>query len=270
MKNDATIQTAATLAFNRQAPVFDSLYGQDTIIRYKRQRVREHIESFLSANSKILELNAGTGEDAVYFAKFGHFVHATDVSDVMLQQLREKVQLHDVSQHVSTELCSYLELATLKNAGPFDHIFSNFAGLNCTDRLKDVLSQFDRLLKPGGTCTLVILPKFCLWETMLLFKGKFRTAFRRFAGKKGAKAHIESEHFRCWYYNPGYVRKQLGHSFRMEKLEGLCTIVPPSYMEGFAEKHPKLFRRLVKWEQKLKGWWPFRCWGDYYIVTFRK
>ena len=99
------------------------------------------------------------------------------------------------------------------NRGPYDLIFSNFAGLNCTNELDKVLQSFDSLLKPGGIVTLVILPKFCLWEFLLLFKGKFKTAFRRFSGSKGAKAHIEGEYFRCWYYNPSFIRKHLKNSF---------------------------------------------------------
>ena len=74
-------------------------------------------------------------------------------------------------------------LDNLKNRGPYDHIFSNFAGLNCTDELNKVLDSFNCLLKPGGFVTLVILPKFCLWEFLLLFKGKFKL-LSRFAGRK--------------------------------------------------------------------------------------
>lgn len=265
-----TIQNPATIAFNRQAPVFDSIYGLDTIIRYKRTRVREHVQHFLEPQSNILELNAGTGEDAIYFASLGHRVHATDISPAMQAVLTEKVKASGYTHRISSEICSYAELELLTHPQEFDHIFSNFAGLNCTDKLDKVLESFYHLLKPGGTCTLVVLPKFCLWETLLLFRGKFSTAFRRFTGKKGAKAHIEGVHFRCWYYNPGYLRKHLGIEFSMEKLEGLCTIVPPSYMEGFAEKHPRLYKFLVNWENRLKSVWPFRVCGDYYIVTFRK
>ncbi len=67
-------------------------------------------------------------------------------------------------------------------------IFSNFAGLNCTGKLDQVLLSFDPLLKPGGLVTLVLLPPFCVWETALVLKGKFKTAFRRFFSKKGVKS----------------------------------------------------------------------------------
>jgi len=257
-------------AFDKQAKVFDQLYSADMIIRYKRERVRAQVEKWLKPGSRILELNAGTGEDAVYFAGKGHYVHATDISASMLDHLEEKSKASGLKEMISSEKCSYTDLGQLKDAGPFDLVFSNFAGLNCTPELDKVLHDLPSLLKPGGLATLVILPRFCLWEFLLLFRGRFRTAFRRFSGKKGTKAHIEGEYFRCWYYNPSYVIKLLKKNFKVLSLEGLCTLVPPSYFEHFGEKHPRLFRFLKKKENKLKDKWPWRSMGDYYIITLRK
>lgn len=262
-------QQAAT-AFNKQSAIFDDIYSTNTIIQYKRKRVRDHVEKLINPNSKILELNAGTGEDAVYFAKQGHHIHATDISEGMQKILSQKIISAGVKNNITTELCSFIQLENLQNKGPYDLIFSNFAGLNCTDELAKVLRSFSPLLKPGSIVTLVILPKFCLWETSLLLRGKFKTAFRRFFSKKGRKAHIEGEYFYCWYYNPAFVKKCLQDDFKILSLEGLCTIVPPSYIENFAEKHPSVYKFLKKWEDKLKGKWPWRSIGDYYIISLQK
>jgi ubiquinone/menaquinone biosynthesis C-methylase UbiE len=263
-------ELAAAAAFSKQAPIFDELYAGDIIIQYKRKRVRDHVLRYLPPESNILELNAGTGDDAVFFAQQGHRVHATDISDIMQHMLKEKIRLTDLEGSVSTELRSFTDLKHLFNRGPYDLIFSNFAGLNCTNKLQDVLHSFNGLLKPGGLVTLVILPKFCLWEFSLLFRGKFKTAFRRMTGKKGAKAHIEGEFFRCWYYNPSFVKASLEGSFTVVNIEGLCTLVPPSYIEKFAEKHPGTYNYLQKKEDKLKDRWPWKNIGDYYIITLRK
>ena len=263
-------ETATTLAFDRQAPVFDQLYRNDTIIQYKRKRVRDHMEKFLVPGSSILELNAGTGEDAVYFAGKGHHVHATDMAPGMLSVLTTKVEQHQPGGRVTTELRSFTALKHLQQRGPYDHIFSNFAGLNCTSELTAVLDSFDTLLRPGGYVTLVLLPRFCFWEMLLLFRGKFKTAFRRFSDKNGAAAKVEGIPFRCWYYNPSFIRKHLKKTFELVALEGLCTLVPPSYLQGFPEKHPKIYQSLVKKENKWKANWPWTTVGDYYIITLRK
>src|SRR5262249_19326722 len=114
-------------AFTRQSSVFDAIYTPDKIIQYKRQRVRQHVEQLLKQSSHILELNAGTGEDAIYFAQQSYIVHATDISEGMLGQLRGKVASHDLQDRISSEQCSYTELSRLQHKGPYDLIFSNFA-----------------------------------------------------------------------------------------------------------------------------------------------
>jgi len=267
---DMVYEQQAAAAFNKQSALFDEIYSANAIIQYKRKRVRDHVERFIKPQSKILELNAGTGEDAVYFAQHGHYVHATDISSGMQEVLSLKVLANALTAKVSFELCSFTQLENLKNKGPYDLIFSNFAGLNCTNELEKVLRSFSPLLNPGGIITLVLLPKFCLWEASLFIKGKFKAAFRRFFSAGGRRAHIEGEYFRCWYYDPSLIKKNLKKDFDLLALEGLCTLVPPSYVENFAKKHPKAFKVLKDKEDKWKAKWPWRSIGDYYIISFRK
>lgn len=260
----------AAAAFGKQSTVFDETYKHNTIVHYKRQRVRAVLQQVLRPHSHILELNSGTGEDAIWLAQQGHRVHATDVSAGMQQVLQQKVAAAGLTASISKELCSFTQLEHLQHQGPYDCIFSNFAGLNCTGELHKVLARFDALLTPGGVAVLVVLPSFCLWELLLLFKGKFKTAFRRLWSKKGVPAHLEGHHFTCWYYNPSYIQKALGAGFTTQVLEGLCTIVPPSYIEHFAERWPRLYPWLCRKEDQWKSSWPWQYWGDYYIIVLEK
>jgi len=270
MSTDVINELRSASAFNKQSAIFDEIYSGNTIIQYKRRRVREHVQQFLKPGSSILELNAGTGEDAIHFAEQGHWVHATDISVGMQSRLAEKVKQRQLETKITHEICSFTELPNLNRKGPYDLIFSNFAGLNCTDEIEMVLRSLKPLLKNNAVATLVLLPKFCLWETALAFKGKFKTAFRRFFSGRGRKAHIEGEYFLCWYYNPSYVKQILKSDFEVLSIEGLCTLVPPSYIENFAEKHPKTFHRLVTLENKWNKKWPWKSIGDYYIISLRK
>ena len=258
------------IAFNHQSAGFDDLYGLNTIIQYKRERVRERLLSYLKPESHILEINAGTGEDAVFLAKQGHWVHATDISEGMQDRLTEKVTNAGFSDKVSFERCSFTVLDRLKNKGPYDCIFSNFAGLNCTNQLGQILNGFDSLLKPGALVMMVILPKFCLWETLLFFRGKFKTATRRFFSSRGRMAKIDGFPFRCWYYSPGFIKRIMKDKYTLLGMEGLCTTVPPSYMENFPEKYPGIYSFLCRTEKKLCRKWPWNYIGDYYIASFIK
>jgi ubiquinone/menaquinone biosynthesis C-methylase UbiE len=257
-------------AFNGQSIIFDELYAGNEIIRYKRIRVRQHLMKYLSPASDILELNAGTGEDAIFLARLGHRVHATDISPGMQLKLSEKLNRESPAVNISQELCSFTALDRLQNKGPFDCIFSNFAGLNCTEKLEQVLLSFDSLLKPGGMVVLVILPKFSVWESLFVLKGKFKTATRRFFSTKGRKANIDGASFTCWYYSSRFIKRILNKKFDLVDEEGLCCLVPPSYVEKFPDNFPKIYSWLCKLEDRLKSHWPWKYIGDYYIISFRK
>lgn len=260
----------AAEAFNRQSSIFDALYSSNIIVNYKRKRVRSVVEKYVKSGSNILELNAGTGEDAIYFASKDYKVHATDIATGMQEILRKKASEYHLQNSITTEVCSFTELGKLKNRGPYDLIFSNFAGLNCTGDLQKVLTSFSDLLKPKGYVTLVVMPRFCLWEFLLLLKGNYKTALRRFRGKNGVQAHIEGVYFKCWYYSPRFISKCLKDEFETVSCEGLCTVVPPSYFENFPFKHPFLYKLLKKTEGKLKRIYPWKMSGDYFIITLRK
>lgn len=257
-------------AFSGQSAYFDRVYESNPTIQYKRKRVRDHLLKYLKPGSSILELNAGTGEDAVFLARQGYNVHATDISEGMQEKLAEKVAYHGLTGSVSRELCSFTALRTMQKKGPYDCIFSNFAGLNCTDRLDQVLSDFDELLNPGAVVVLVVLPGFCLWESLLIFRGKFSTATRRFFSASGRKANIDGFPFRCWYYSPRFLKRIMSKKYSLLEIEGLCTIVPPSYLNTFPEKYPRIFSMLCDLENRLKNKWPWRSIGDYYICSFIK
>ena len=268
--SDHINQLQASVAFSKQAPLFDQLYGANSVIAYKRKRVREHILKYANPGSSMLELNCGTGEDALFFAEKGFSIHATDISNEMLSRLDQKLKSSDFKKNISSEHCSFIELESLNNKGPFDVIFSNFGGLNCSGELDEVLYKLKPLVKPGGVITLVIISNFCLWETLLVFKGKFKTAFRRFFSKNGRKAHLEGHHFKCWYYSPSFIKNILEKDFALLDIEGLCTIVPPSYIENFGEKYPGLYSFLERKENSLKSKWPWKYIGDYFIISFKK
>jgi ubiquinone/menaquinone biosynthesis C-methylase UbiE len=254
-------------AFSKQSSQFDAIDDANSIIAWVRNRVRNEVLSFIKPSSSILELNCGTGIDSIFFAQKGFNVLATDNSDGMLSVLNDKAQKLSLP-NLHTQKCSFNNLENIQDR-QFDYVFSNFGGLNCTDNLGKVLSDIDRLLKPGGYFTLVVMPKVCPWENIMLLKGDIKTAFRRFK-KDGTSANIEGVSFKCYYYNASYIFKRMHNHFKIKSLKGLSITTPPPFIEHFIERRPKAFRALEMIENLICDKWPFYGWADHYMITMQK
>jgi ubiquinone/menaquinone biosynthesis C-methylase UbiE len=254
-------------AFSRKSLEYD-IFGTDHPNQTRmRHRVYANLEPLLAPGARILELNAGTGTDAVYLAGRGFRVHATDIAPGMLAAIEEKARRHGVGDRLTVQNCSFTELDQIE-CGPFDAVFSNFGGLNCIDDLPRVTGQLARLLVRGGVVVWVIMPPICPWELLAVLRGAGAKAFRRLR-PGGVIAHVSGVYFRTHYYSPGSVRRAFGPGYRLLGLEGLSVFCPPADHKEFAHKRPGIYRVLVKLDDLLGRLPPFRSWGDFFILSLR-
>ncbi len=232
-----------------------------------RKQIHAHCLKYFIAGNHILELNCGTGIDAVFFAGRGMKVHATDVAIGMLNELKTKVEKQNLQEKITIQQCSFTDLRFVEKKN-FDHIFSDFGGLNCVKEIDQVIASFKPLLKPGGTVTLVIMPPVCPWEIFLALKGNFKTAFRRFK-KNGAVSHLEGENFMSYYLSPNKIISCFGKEYEVVEQQGLGSFVPPPYLDSFPRKHPWLFNKLKQWDEKMCHTFPLNSWADHFILTMK-
>ena len=73
-------------AFDPVARTYDTSFTQSVTGSLQRNRVWKYLDtlSMEGSQNKVLELNCGTGEDAVWLCKKGFIVTATDLSAEML------------------------------------------------------------------------------------------------------------------------------------------------------------------------------------------
>ena len=262
------IQESPAIAFSKQSSTFDKIEEENLILQYMRKRIHQHCLRFFPANASILELNCGTGIDAVFFARHGMKVLATDVASGMIKTLNSKIEQFDLKGSISTQQCSYTELPKFAE-GPFDVVFSDFGGLNCISDLTPVVEGVKKNLKSEGIVTLVVMPKICPWEILLALKGNFKVAFRRFK-KDGAESHLEGQYFKTFYFSQSYIREVFGEEFSLVKLEGLCSFVPPPYFEIFPKRLKRTFKILARLENAVRFTYPFNRAADHFIITLRR
>lgn len=253
-------------AFTNQSVVFDDIDEQSPIIKWMRKRTYQHIFRYFKLNSKVLELNAGTGIDAFAMSQKGYSVLATDASEGMLSQLRKKISDNNTNQVRALKL-PFQEFNTL-NEKNFDAVFSNFGGLNCNADLNNITHHLPNVLNKGAIVTWVLISPWCFWEWLFVLKGNFNLAFRRLK-KRNVKAHLEGVNFATFYYSPKEVKKAFGKNFKCLKIEGLATFTPPPYLDWIALRYPKIFRLLSWLDSKTCHWPVLNVLGDHYIITFK-
>ncbi|NJC97043.1 MAG: hypothetical protein C3F07_18940 [Anaerolineales bacterium] len=254
-------------AFSRTAEKYDAFAEDHPNQTRMRNRVYAHLERFLPNGSRILELNAGTGTDAVELARRGYRIHATDIAPGMLARLHDKeTQLH-LENRITVQQCSFTELNQIQSA-PFDAVFSNLGGLNCIPDLSPVVAQLPKVLRPNGIVTWVLMPPVCLWEMAEIFRGHPRLAFRRFS-KDGTRAHLEGLYFTVYYFTPEKVLHWFEDEYDCLSIEGLSVLTPTAESKNFAKRYPRLYRTMSWLDDRLAFRRPWRGWGDFFIITLR-
>lgn len=248
---------------------YDETFSNSHIGRLLRTTVWEQLDTIITTPKQdILEINCGTGEDAVYLANKGHRVTATDISAGMITAANSKAKLSNL--HFIP--LSFTELTSHFEPNSFDIVLSNFGGLNCIDegQLEKVLSDIYTLLRQGGKFIGVIMAKHCMWEIgYYICKGRFRTAFRRF-NNEGAKTTLGAESLLTYYYHPKQLKRLAQHKLKYLSAYPVGLFIPPSYMEGYFKKHMRqldFLGTLDRMTNKTKILAPY---SDHFMIVMEK
>lgn len=269
--------------FDAVAQDYDAAFTHTPVGRLLRERVWALLPSCLlppataSATTNALELNCGTGEDAIRLARQGFRVLATDISPAMVEAAKSKVQVAGLEDRIDVQVCGLEELNRLSGQ-QYDFIFSNFGGLNCLSpaALARLGGQAEQLLVPGGRFAAVVMSRFCWWEALyFLLKMKPREAFRRI-GKKPVNARLDEKTVvPTWYYAPEEFRRLFAP--RLRNPGGFVNVgvhpvgfwLPPSYLNPFFEKHSRFLRLLAFLEKQGAPAWTAPA-ADHFLICMKK
>jgi ubiquinone/menaquinone biosynthesis C-methylase UbiE len=253
---------------------YDSSFTNTAVGKLQRTQVWKQIEKMLrKADSfDILELNCGTGEDAIHFASMGHKVIATDISEHMIAVATGKAHKEQPSQAPVFMTCSFNDVAKLFHDKKFDLIFSNFGGLNCISSadIEKLNSDTHTLLKPRGRCVMVIMGTQCCWERFYFFlKGNRKQAHRR-QNNTSVMAATGSETTETWYHAPVLMKRIFRKNFNLLFTRPIGLFVPPSYLNPYFQKHTILLGLLRLLDKLFGGIALFSNFADHYIIAFQK
>lgn len=260
-------------AFDTIATGYDASFTHSLIGTAQREIVLRYLEKSLLQQVKlnILELNSGTGEDALWFAKIGHKVLATDISEKMIGIIKEKIDVIDLSSQIQTMKLDIREIQKTNFEERFDLIFSNFGGMNCIslNEMKSLPDALTKLLKPNGRLIMVIMPKYCFWETKyFLLKFNLKKAFRRYSDN-GTTAKLNGKELKTFYYIPDQIKKIFKKYFNVITVKPVGFFIPPSYLEKFFESKKRIFNLLKGSENLITNQSYLAGFSDHYLIDFQ-
>jgi len=214
-------------------------------------------------------LNCGTGNDAVFLARHGMNILATDLSAKMLEEVARKTGRYKLQGLIQTRHLPFDQLGELRGT-LFDGAYSNLGGLNCTDRIEDVATDLGALIRPGGYFIAAVMPPLCLWESgAFLSRLRWRDAVRRFS-RGGTPALLHGGTVRTYYFSPRFFRAAFARHFEHVKTMGLSIFTPPPNFEGVYARLGSSVKLLERLDDLLCQVPPFRAIGDHYAIVLKR
>lgn len=259
--------------FDIMAETYDTDFTHTAIGQLQRKQVWKLLEPVLNSYERplrILEINCGTGEDAVELSRRGHKVTATDGSGIMIEKARQKAAVLG-ENGIVFKVCEFDQLSQQFAQQKFDLIISNFGGLNCIDKneLKTLGGQLSPLLSEQGKLFLVIMGSSCLWEIgYYISKAKFTTAFRRkreFVSFRAGDSEIP-----VFYYSPANVKKIFHSLYDYCYSRPVGLFIPPSYLEKQFQSRQNWLQSLMRLEEKFSRYRALSNLADHYCIVFQK
>ncbi len=254
--------------FGHIAQSYDSTFTNTRTGHYQRNRVWKYLSSDLpKGSSKILELNCGTGEDAVHLLSLGHTVTATDLSLKMVEVTRHKLKPFNNGNAQVLDLNNLNDLDVR-----FEYVFSNFGGLNCLSpgQVQNFSKTLNSRLESNGRFTAVIMGRKCWWERFYFGLKKDKTSKNRRLSKSAVLANVEGVDVPTWYYSPKEFVQLMEPEFKLINKRSIGLFVPPSYLDK-AFENKRILLKVLYFFEKLSCGAPFLAnRADHFYLTFEK
>jgi SAM-dependent methyltransferase len=261
---------APVAAFDAMADAYDSRFTATVIGTMLRRAVWARCAARFAPGSRVLEMNCGTGEDALWLAHRGVQVFATDVSAAMLQVAAKKLAASTVCARLRVAPARFARLAweeleTL-DEGRFDGALSDFGGLNCVGDLRGAARALAAKLRPGAVAILCIMGPIVPWEWgWFLAHGNPTSAFRRLRRNPPTWSGIALR-----YPSIAATRRAFAPEFQMLRASALGALLPPPYTEKWIGRHPRLLGALDRVERRLETVWPLPQLADHYLMELER
>lgn len=253
-------------AFDNYAFDYDKHFTYSSIGKAQRNQVYRFTEEYVNGTNALLEINCGTGEDAVLFSTKVKRILGTDISSAMINVADKK---KGSIANIEFKCCNATEIDSVTSE-KYDLVFSNFGGLNCLseEELIQFRSALSSLVKTKTKLLFVIMGTKCTWERFYYFiKGK--TINRRLV-KEGVNTTISGSSFTTYYYSPDAFFELFKDEYQLVDKKPIGLFIPPSYLQHFFRNKKLLLKPFVLLEQLLSRYSWQANYADHYLIVLEK
>lgn len=252
------------LVFDGLAAGYDETFTGSVIGQRMRAAVWRRLDARFEPGDHVLELNCGTGEDALHLAQRGVRVLSTDIAPAMVDAARRKVVAGGVEGRVRVERMAIEEIGP--SLGTFDGALSNFGGLNCVADLHATSSALAGCVRPGGVAVVCVMGPLVPWEWLwFLARREPSRAFRRL--RRGGAAW---RGLTIRYPSIRRLRAAFSQHFSLARLGAIGVLLPPPYASAWAGRHPRWLDALDRAERAAETMWPLPHFADHYLAEFQR
>jgi len=259
----------STAYFDNSAASYDTEFTTSAIGVLQRKRVYHYLVPLVKKTTRVLEVNCGTGHDAIQLAPLAGSYYATDVSQQMVRVCEEKLKQQPIDNlRFAVMDINHLVLPTEQR---FDLLVSNFGGLNCLnpEQLKSFSNSIGHAMNSGAKLVLVIMPKKCWMENAWYRLRKDKRLYRRNTDK-GVPTEVNGRQFYTYYYSPTDVAAIFSEGFVVKTVKSIGLFIPPSYLNPLFEKRLWLLKILNAAEWLFGGFAFFANYADHVYMELEK
>jgi ubiquinone/menaquinone biosynthesis C-methylase UbiE len=249
---------------------YDRIFPDSLIGRVQRDAVWRELDKVFQPGMRVLELNCGTGIDAVHLAGRDVRVVACDLSSKMIAAAKQRLSTTGLDERVDFRVLDTAKLERLAVDEPFDGAFSNFSGLNCVRDLSQVAGNLARLLRPGAQTLLCMVGRFSPWEMAWhLAHGSPTLALQRFR-RRPTTPMSAPDAVLVHYPSVRDMQQIFAPEFRLRAWRGIGVAVPPSCLETLAQRVPWAVGGLATIDRYISRVPIFRSIGDCVLMQFER
>jgi ubiquinone/menaquinone biosynthesis C-methylase UbiE len=258
-------------AFDSASEEYDFTISHNFINTWIRKRSVREILRLVKPSDTLLEIGCGTGAEAIQISKNVRQIIATDISQGMLNLLRQKINAKKLENilPVQVRAANISTIAPLVDGNSVRIAYSFNGALNLEPDIEGFPLELSRILEREGYFVCSVRNIFCLSETMahaaVLQIDKI--APRR---KQPTMVSVGGIDIPAFYYSTTLMSRLFKPYFRLRRLVGLPAFLPPAYLNDHCVRFRPVTSVLERLETILAERFPFNRLSDQTLFVFQK